>query len=74
MKIREVRPIPLLGRTPRGGWDHDVDPSENLHTLVEVLTGALQDFAKLRENGGGRSREGSGREAGAGAGERRAVA
>src|SRR5918999_4797764 len=38
MKIREIRSIPLMGRTPQGGWDHDVDPEENLHTLVEVLT------------------------------------
>jgi len=38
MKIRELRSIPLMGRTPQGGWDHDVDPEENLHTLVQVLT------------------------------------
>jgi L-alanine-DL-glutamate epimerase-like enolase superfamily enzyme len=38
MKIREIRSIPLMGRTPQGGWDHDVDPGENLHTLVQVLT------------------------------------
>ncbi|MGE3912966.1 MAG: mandelate racemase/muconate lactonizing enzyme family protein [Chloroflexota bacterium] len=38
MKIREIRSIPLMGRTPQGGWDHDVDPKENLHTLVQVLT------------------------------------
>ncbi|MCC7367872.1 MAG: mandelate racemase/muconate lactonizing enzyme family protein [Chloroflexi bacterium] len=38
MKIREIRSIPLMGRTPQGGWDHDVDPEENLHTLVHILT------------------------------------
>src|SRR5687767_13126859 len=38
MKIREIRSIPLMGRTPQGGWDHDVDPEENLHTLGQVLT------------------------------------
>jgi len=38
VKIREIRSIPLMGRTPQGGWDHDVDPDENLHTLVHVLT------------------------------------
>ncbi len=38
VKIREIRSIPLMGRTPQGGWDHDVDPDENLHTLVQVLT------------------------------------
>jgi L-alanine-DL-glutamate epimerase-like enolase superfamily enzyme len=38
MKIREIRSIPLMGRTPDGGWDHDVDPDLNLHTLVQVLT------------------------------------
>jgi L-alanine-DL-glutamate epimerase-like enolase superfamily enzyme len=38
MKIREIRSSPLMGRTPQGGWDHDVDPDENLHTLVQVLT------------------------------------
>jgi len=38
MKIREILTIPLLGQTPEGGWAHEVDPSENLHTLVQVLT------------------------------------
>lgn len=39
MKIREVRAIPLRGRPTAGGWDHRLDPDENLHTLVEVVTG-----------------------------------
>jgi L-alanine-DL-glutamate epimerase-like enolase superfamily enzyme len=38
VKIRDIRSIPLMGRTPDGGWDHDVDPELNLHTLVQVLT------------------------------------
>jgi D-galactarolactone cycloisomerase len=38
MKIREIRSIPLMGRTPQGGWDHDPDAETNLHTLVQVLT------------------------------------
>src|SRR5688500_5475142 len=37
MKIAEIRSIPLLGRTPEGGWDHEVAPEENLHTLIEVV-------------------------------------
>jgi hypothetical protein len=37
MKIREIRSIPLMGRTPQGGWDHDPDADTNLHTLVQVL-------------------------------------
>ena len=37
MKIAAIRSIPLMGRTPEGGWDHDVAPEENLHTLIEVV-------------------------------------
>ena len=38
MKIIEVRSIPLMGRTPQGGWDTEIEPEENLHTLIEVVT------------------------------------
>src|SRR5437879_503825 len=38
MKITGIRTIPLLGETPETGWAHEVDPAENLHTLVEVHT------------------------------------
>lgn len=38
MKISEIRSIPLLGKTPEAGWDHEVDPEENMMTLVEVKT------------------------------------
>jgi L-alanine-DL-glutamate epimerase-like enolase superfamily enzyme len=38
MKIVEVRSIPLMGRTPEGGWDTEIEPEENLHTLIEVVT------------------------------------
>lgn len=40
MKIQEIRTIPLLGETPMGGWAHEVRPSDNLHTLVEVVSDA----------------------------------
>ena len=36
MKIKEIRTIPLFGETPAGGWEHEITPEENLHTLVEV--------------------------------------
>jgi D-galactarolactone cycloisomerase len=38
MNITEIRAIPLFGRTPDGGWMHDADPDNNLHTLIEVHT------------------------------------
>jgi len=38
MKITEIIPIPLHGRTPETGWDQEVDPEENMMTLVEVRT------------------------------------
>lgn len=38
MKIKNVRLIPLRGSTPEGGWSHEVEAENNLHTLVEVLT------------------------------------
>jgi len=36
MKIAEIRSIPLLGETPIGGWAHEIEPSDNVHTLIEV--------------------------------------
>jgi L-alanine-DL-glutamate epimerase-like enolase superfamily enzyme len=38
MKITALRAIPLYGNTPDGGWTHDFDPANNLHTLIEVVT------------------------------------
>jgi D-galactarolactone cycloisomerase len=37
IKIVEIRSIPLLGQTPEGGWDQEIAPEENLHTLIEVV-------------------------------------
>ena len=36
MKIKEIRTIPLLGKTPISGWAQETQPAHNLHTLVEV--------------------------------------
>ena len=38
MKITDVRTIPLFGETPDTGWSQGTDPSENMHTLVEIET------------------------------------
>lgn len=38
MKVQEVRSIPLQGLTPQTGWDHEVEPEENMQTLIEVVT------------------------------------
>jgi L-alanine-DL-glutamate epimerase-like enolase superfamily enzyme len=38
MKIAEVRAIPLLGRVSDTGWEQTLDPDQNSHTLVEVVT------------------------------------
>jgi L-alanine-DL-glutamate epimerase-like enolase superfamily enzyme len=39
MKIRELRTLPLLGKTPHGGWDDRLSAEgNNLHTLIEVIT------------------------------------
>jgi L-alanine-DL-glutamate epimerase-like enolase superfamily enzyme len=38
MKIVEVRAIPLLGRVTETGWEQTLDPDQNSHTLVEVVT------------------------------------
>lgn len=38
--IQSIRAIPLRGRTPQGGWDHEIAPEENLHTLIELQTNA----------------------------------
>lgn len=36
--IQAVRSIALAGRTHEDGWDAQLDPAVNLHTLVEVTT------------------------------------
>ena len=38
MKIREIRAFGLRGRTPEGGWSHELQPEDCVHTLVAVLT------------------------------------
>ncbi|MCA9038528.1 MAG: mandelate racemase/muconate lactonizing enzyme family protein [Planctomycetaceae bacterium] len=38
MKIREVRCAGLRGRTPEGGWSHELRPDDCVHTLVAVIT------------------------------------
>lgn len=38
MIITKIQAIPLMGETPEGGWDNEIDPSENLHTLIQVIT------------------------------------
>jgi L-alanine-DL-glutamate epimerase-like enolase superfamily enzyme len=40
LKIASIRTIPLVGKTPDGGWAQGFDPDENLHTLVQVETDA----------------------------------
>src|SRR5436190_9724396 len=40
MRIVDVRAIPLLGRITEGGWEQTLDPEQNSHTLVEVVTDA----------------------------------
>ncbi|MFH1572039.1 MAG: mandelate racemase/muconate lactonizing enzyme family protein [Gemmatimonadota bacterium] len=38
MKIADLRLLPLRGATADGGWEQGFDESENLHTLIEVIT------------------------------------
>jgi D-galactarolactone cycloisomerase len=38
MKIREIRAAGLRGRTPKGGWSHELQPEDCVHTLIAVLT------------------------------------
>lgn len=39
MRIREIRVAGLRGGTPAGGWSHELDPDDNVHTLVIVDAG-----------------------------------
>ncbi len=39
MKITKIEVIPLTGGTVDGGWPQGHEPQENLHTLIEVVTG-----------------------------------
>lgn len=38
MKIREIRAAGLRGKTPAGGWSHELMPSDVVHTLIAVHT------------------------------------
>jgi D-galactarolactone cycloisomerase len=38
MKIREIRAVGLRGATPEGGWSHEIQPDDCVHTLIAVLT------------------------------------
>lgn len=38
MKIREIRPFGLRGRTPEGGWSNELRPDDCVHTLIAVIT------------------------------------
>jgi D-galactarolactone cycloisomerase len=39
LRIREIRVVGLRGGTPEGGWSSELDPDDNVHTLVVVDTG-----------------------------------
>jgi L-alanine-DL-glutamate epimerase-like enolase superfamily enzyme len=47
MNIVQINAIPLFGKTPDGGWAHDFDPDNNLHTLIEVITDETIDGKPL---------------------------
>ncbi|MDQ3751850.1 MAG: mandelate racemase/muconate lactonizing enzyme family protein [Actinomycetota bacterium] len=38
MRITQVRATGLSGATPKGGWSHELRPSDVAHTLIEVIT------------------------------------
>ncbi|HET9017076.1 MAG TPA: mandelate racemase/muconate lactonizing enzyme family protein [Thermomicrobiaceae bacterium] len=53
MRIRGVRVAGLRGVTPAGGWTHDLQPEDCIHTLVAVqtdegVTGVGSVFADVR--------------------------
>ncbi|MDB5060138.1 MAG: mandelate racemase/muconate lactonizing enzyme family protein [Chloroflexi bacterium] len=38
MKIAEIRALALHGATPKGGWSHELELDDCVHTLIEVCT------------------------------------
>ena len=38
MKIRAVSAYGLRGRTPEGGWSHELQPEDCVHTIIKVDT------------------------------------
>lgn len=38
MKIRRVDTVGLYGATPEGGWDEELRPDDNVHTLLAIST------------------------------------
>jgi L-alanine-DL-glutamate epimerase-like enolase superfamily enzyme len=39
MKIQEIHAFGLRGRTPEGGWSHELKPEDCVHTLIAVRAG-----------------------------------
>ena len=37
-RIREIRAYGLRGKTPEGGWSHELKPEDCVHTLIAILT------------------------------------
>lgn len=40
MRIKEIRTTGLRGATPKGGWSHELQPEDVVHTLVAIHTDA----------------------------------
>jgi L-alanine-DL-glutamate epimerase-like enolase superfamily enzyme len=38
MKIRDIRIVGLRGATPTGGWSNELEPHDNVHTLLAIHT------------------------------------
>lgn len=38
LKIRDVQALGLRGATPKGGWSHELQPDDSVHTLIFVRT------------------------------------
>lgn len=53
VKITSIVAAPLLGKSPKGGWSHEIKPEDSVHTLIAVHTDAgITGFGSVFTNGG----------------------
>ena len=40
IRITSIEAAPLIGDTPKGGWDAEIKPEDSIHALIAVYTDA----------------------------------
>lgn len=52
VSIREIRVLPLVGESPKGGWSIEIRPEDSVHAIVAVHTDAgITGYGSVFTNG-----------------------